>query len=189
MGNILSGTLGGSPMGGVGRQGMGGVPGMGGGLSGLLSQFQQAGARARRPVLGRQRRQSPRLAPAAPGRNVATFANYVGSVPAGRQISVDYMPAGGGRGQAQRAAVTLGAGGPTAPGSNLARRRLKACPRAPRSRFGAGAAALFGCASARYPSHRPQSRRATPPCPPAGMGERLSVRSRSILKRPEIAYW
>ncbi len=43
--------------------------------------------------------------------NVATFAEYVGSVPPGRQIEIDYMPAGAGPGQAQRVGVTVGQSG------------------------------------------------------------------------------
>lgn len=76
--------------------------------------------------------------------NIAAFAAYVGSLQPGRQIAVDYMPANGGPQQAQRLAVTVGAGGRAVPvqaeeqahtgmstGSKLA--------------IGAGAAALFGC--------------------------------------------
>ena len=76
--------------------------------------------------------------------SVAVFAVYVGSLQPGRQIAVDYMPANGGPQQAQRVAVTVGAGGRAVPtqaeepahtgmstGSKLA--------------IGAGAAALFGC--------------------------------------------
>jgi membrane-associated protease RseP (regulator of RpoE activity) len=40
--------------------------------------------------------------------SLATFAAYVGSIPPGRQITVDYMPAGTGPQKAQRAAVVVG---------------------------------------------------------------------------------
>lgn len=75
--------------------------------------------------------------------SVATFAAYVGSVQPGQQIAVDYMPAGGGPQQAERVAVTVGAGG----------RAIPAQQEQPRSgmstgtkvAIGVGAAALFGC--------------------------------------------
>ncbi len=66
--------------------------------------------------------------------NVATFAAFVGSLPPGRQIGVDTIPAGGGPQQAQRVAVTIGdakAAGGLSTGSKVA--------------IGVGAAALFGC--------------------------------------------
>ena len=47
--------------------------------------------------------------------SVAAFAGYVGSIQPGRQISVDYIPAGGGPQQAQRIDVTLGEAGRPAP--------------------------------------------------------------------------
>ncbi len=47
--------------------------------------------------------------------SVAAFAGYVGSIQPGRQISVDYIPAGGGPQQAQRVDVTLGEAGRPAP--------------------------------------------------------------------------
>ncbi len=47
--------------------------------------------------------------------SVAAFAGYVGSIQPGRQISVDYIPAGGGPQQAQRIDVTLGEAGRPVP--------------------------------------------------------------------------
>ena len=47
--------------------------------------------------------------------SVAAFAGYVGSIQPGRQISVDYIPAGEGPQQAQRIDVTLGEAGRPAP--------------------------------------------------------------------------
>ncbi|MGI3900453.1 MAG: PDZ domain-containing protein [Janthinobacterium lividum] len=46
---------------------------------------------------------------------VPAFADYVGSVAPGRQINVDFMPAGGGPKDAQRLTATLG--GPTSGGA------------------------------------------------------------------------
>lgn len=86
---------------------------------------------------------------AADGRvfpSVAAFAAYVGSVPPGRQITVDYMPAGGGPNQAQHVGVTVGASsrsvastpdGTPAPSQGLSTGTKIA--------IGVGAAALFGC--------------------------------------------
>ena len=76
--------------------------------------------------------------------SVATFAAYVGSVQPGRQISVDYIPSGGGPQQAQRIGVTVGANGQTIPA------QPEAHPQAGLSTgtkvaIGLGAAALFGC--------------------------------------------
>jgi S1-C subfamily serine protease len=39
---------------------------------------------------------------------LAAFSNYVGSISPGRQMTVDYMPPGGGPQQAQRVTVTAG---------------------------------------------------------------------------------
>ena len=47
--------------------------------------------------------------------SVAAFAAYVGSVPPGRQISLDYIPNGGGPQHAQRVGATVGTSGQAAP--------------------------------------------------------------------------
>ena len=75
--------------------------------------------------------------------NLATFADFVGSLPPGRQIGVDTIPAGGGPQQAQRVAVTIGDGQAStglSTGSKVA--------------IGAGAVALFGCYELGCFSHR-----------------------------------
>ena len=75
--------------------------------------------------------------------SIATFAAFVGSLPPGRQIGVDTIPAGGGPQQAQRVAVTIGdakASGGLSTGSKVA--------------IGVGAAALFGCYEMGCFSHR-----------------------------------
>ncbi len=43
--------------------------------------------------------------------SVAAFAAYVGAMPPGRQVSVDFIPAGGGPQQAQRRSVVIGGAG------------------------------------------------------------------------------
>jgi hypothetical protein len=85
---------------------------------------------------------------AADGRvfpSVAAFAAYVGSVPPGRQIMVDYMPAGGGPQQAQRVGVTVGAGGRAVPVPRNEQARSTGLSTGEKVAIGAGAAALFGC--------------------------------------------
>jgi hypothetical protein len=78
--------------------------------------------------------------------SVAAFAAYVGSVPPGRQITVDYMPAGGGPDQAQRVGVTVGAAG----GRSAASRpegppgQSTGLSTSTKIAIGVGAAALFG---------------------------------------------
>ncbi len=75
---------------------------------------------------------------------VATFAAYVGSLQPGRQIAVDYMPANGGPQQAQRVAVTVGAGGRAVPAQAEEQTRT-GMSTGSKLAIGAGAAALFGC--------------------------------------------
>ena len=74
--------------------------------------------------------------------NVPTFAEYVGSVPPGHRIEVDYMPAGGGPQQAQRVGVTVGEGGRAAKPVDAARGSLST---GEKIAIGAGAIAVFGC--------------------------------------------
>ncbi len=76
--------------------------------------------------------------------NVAAFAAYVGSLPPGRQIAVDYMPANGGPQQAQRVAVTVGAGGRAVP-AQAEEQAHTGMSTGSKLAIGAGAAALFGC--------------------------------------------
>ncbi len=84
---------------------------------------------------------------AADGRvfqNVATFAAYVGSLPPGRQIAVDTIPANGGPQQAQRVAVTVGAGGRAVP-AQAGEQAHTGMSTGSKVAIGVGAAALFGC--------------------------------------------
>lgn len=76
--------------------------------------------------------------------SVAAFAGYVGSVHPRQQLSVDYMPAGGGPQQAQRVLVTVGAGSraDTAGAPHQASTGLSTGSKVA---IGVGAAALFGC--------------------------------------------
>ena len=89
---------------------------------------------------------------------VPAFADYVGSVAPGRQINVDYMPAGGGPQEAQRLTATLG--GPAAGGAAPAAATAPPAAAQPAAdaqpsggtlstgtkvAIGAAAVALFGC--------------------------------------------
>jgi hypothetical protein len=76
--------------------------------------------------------------------SVAVFAAYVGSVPPGRQITVDYMPAGTGPDQAQRVGVTVGAMGRESAASGSPGQST-GLSRSTKIAIGVGAAALFGC--------------------------------------------
>ena len=70
------------------------------------------------------------------------FATYVGSVPPGRQITVDYVPAGGGPQQAQRIAIVAGgSGGGGAP----PQQQRPGMSTGEKLAIGAGAVALLGC--------------------------------------------
>ncbi|RYB03297.1 PDZ domain-containing protein [Lichenibacterium ramalinae] len=85
---------------------------------------------------------------------VPAFADYVGSLAPGRQINVDFMPAGGGPQDAQRLTATLG-GGSTGSAPAVATAPPEAAPDAPAAggtlstgtkvAIGAAAVALFGC--------------------------------------------
>ncbi len=90
--------------------------------------------------------------------SLATFAAYVGSTPPGSQISVDYIPAGGGPQQAQRVTATVGptvSGGqiPPSPGQGDASSRTGMSTGA-KVAIGAGAVALLGCYEMGCFSHR-----------------------------------
>ena len=103
--------------------------------------------------------------------SVAAFAGYVGAVPPGQQVSVDFMPAGGGPQQAQRMTVVVGAAG----GAAGANRRTDDASQDGRDQppvrsgmstgtkvaIGAGAVALLGCYEAGCFSRH----RAAPPQP------------------------
>ncbi len=76
--------------------------------------------------------------------SVAAFAGYVGSAHPRQQLSVDYMPAGGGPQQAQRALVTVGTGG-RSDETRPARQASTGLSTGSKVAIGVGAAALFGC--------------------------------------------
>ncbi len=81
--------------------------------------------------------------------STATFADYVGAVPPGKQIEVDYIPSGGGPDKAQRVGVTVGEKGQAAPahqakdgGQGGGQEGLSTGAKVA---IGLGAAAVFGC--------------------------------------------
>jgi len=93
--------------------------------------------------------------------SIVTFAAYVAAMPPGRQIAVDYMPAGSGPQQAQRVNVTLGplrnasasdgqSGRDSEPASHGMSTGTKVA-------IGIGAVALLGCYKAGcFSQHRTQ---------------------------------
>lgn len=79
---------------------------------------------------------------------IAAFAAYIGAMPPGQQITVDYMPAGGGPKQAQRVTLAVGAAGQNAPAASTG------MSTGTKIAIGLGAAALLGCYEAGCFSHR-----------------------------------
>lgn len=77
--------------------------------------------------------------------SVPAFAAYAGSMQPGRQVAVDYIPAGGGPQNAQRVALTVGSGGRTVPAQQDDPARSTGMSTGTKLAIGAGAAALFGC--------------------------------------------
>ncbi len=78
---------------------------------------------------------------------IQAFAAYVGSMSPGSQVNVDYIPKGGGPGQAQRVAVTVGGAGGMAQSapSNGQSDQPASTGMSTRTKIGLGAVALFGC--------------------------------------------
>jgi S1-C subfamily serine protease len=98
--------------------------------------------------------------------SVVAFAEYVGSLPTGRTISVDYLPRGGGPEQAQRVGVTLGtAGGGVSAPRPPAEPSSHGLSAGQKLAIGVGAVALFGCYKVGCFTHRdqPQPRGAQQP--------------------------
>jgi len=77
--------------------------------------------------------------------SVVVFAAYLGSVQPGRQITVDYLPSGGGPQQAQHVGVTVGAGGQAVATERGDPARSGGLSTGSKIAIGVGAAALFGC--------------------------------------------
>ena len=78
--------------------------------------------------------------------SVAAFAGYVGSLPPGRTISVDYLPRGEGPQNAQRVGVTLASpAGAALPSQQPAEPTEHGLSTGQKLALGAGAVALFGC--------------------------------------------
>ena len=87
--------------------------------------------------------------------SLVAFAAYIGSATPGSQMTVDYMPTGGGPQQAQRVAVTVGRAGQTSkPNPPAASDRTTGLSTGSKIAIGAGAVALLGCYKAGCFSHR-----------------------------------
>ena len=78
--------------------------------------------------------------------SVMAFGEYIGSTPPGTQLSVDYIPNGGGPAQAERIAVTVGqASSRTLPPAARPSPTFHGLPGGAKAAIGLGAAAPFGC--------------------------------------------
>ncbi len=78
--------------------------------------------------------------------NLAAFAAYVGSKPPGSHIMIDYIPTGGGPGQAQRVSAAVGqAGSSTAVSPGPQNGTSQPSGMSTRTWIGIAAAALLGC--------------------------------------------
>lgn len=77
--------------------------------------------------------------------SLATFAAYVGATPPGSQLTVDYIPAGGGPQQAQRVAVAIGAGQAAMSNRPMEAPAPSGMSTGTKVAIGAGAVALLGC--------------------------------------------
>ena len=79
--------------------------------------------------------------------SIAAFGAYVGSMSPGSRVNVDYIPAGGGPGNAERVPVIIGdAGRPTQePPQNRQSDDAASSGMSTRTKIGIAAAALFGC--------------------------------------------
>lgn len=90
--------------------------------------------------------------------SIKTFAAYVGSIQPGNEVSVDYIPAGGGPQQAQRVAVAVGAAGRMAQAATPSSQANAPAPTGmstgTKVAIGVGAAALLGCYELGCFSHR-----------------------------------
>ena len=86
--------------------------------------------------------------------SVVAFAGYIGSLPPGQQITIDYLPAGGGPQQAQRVGVTVGAAGRASAAQQPAPNQRAGLSTGTKVAIGVGAAALFGCYELGCFSHR-----------------------------------
>lgn len=72
--------------------------------------------------------------------SLQAFAGYIGSLPPGHQITVDYLPVNGGPQQAQRVGATIGNRATAATAA-----RSGGLSTGEKLAIGAGAVALFGC--------------------------------------------
>lgn len=83
--------------------------------------------------------------------SLQAFAGYVGSLPPGTAVSVDYIPANGGPAQAQRVSMTVGSANGGTPAAAPAPAGMST---GTKIAIGAGAAALLGCYEMGCFSHR-----------------------------------
>ena len=109
---------------------------------------------------------------AADGRvfpSLQAFAAYVRSLPPGKLMAVDYIPAGGGPQAAQRIGVTVGDGGRAVTASK-GDSEHEGLSTGTKVAIGVAAVALFGCYEMGCFTHRAQPAAAAPPPPNGGYG-------------------
>jgi PDZ domain len=94
--------------------------------------------------------------------SIAAFGAYVGSMPPGSRVNVDYIPVGGGPENAERVPVIIGdAARPTQePPQNVQSDETAPSGMSTRTKIGIGAAALLGCYALGCFSSRSNSRKA-----------------------------
>ena len=97
---------------------------------------------------------------------IATFAAYIGSVQPGGQVSIDYIPSGGGPQQAQRIAVTLGGAMAPVQAQQAPPPAQTGMSMGTKVAIGAGAVALLGCYELGCFNHKAKAAPMTPQRPP-----------------------
>lgn len=103
---------------------------------------------------------------------ITAFAAYVGSVQPGTQAVIDYIPSGGGPGQAQRLPVVVGAPGQAAQAAPNANNGTASTGLSTGTKvaIGVGAAALLGCYELGCFSRKGSSRAPAPATTPQRQG-------------------
>ena len=99
--------------------------------------------------------------------SLVAFAAYIRSSTPGSQMTVDYMPAGGGPQQAQRVGVTVGRAGQTSSSGQSSSERSTGMSTGSKVAIGAAAVALLGCYEAGCFSRKSGPNDARQPMPQA----------------------
>jgi hypothetical protein len=98
--------------------------------------------------------------------SIAAFAAYIGSMPPGNRVSIDYIPAGGGPEDAERVPVVIGdtAKPRQDPARNPHEDETASAGMSTRTKIGIAAAALLGCyAMGCFSKSKPSTGNSAPP--------------------------